>query len=140
MRGGEAGFSLAEALVSMAITAVGVLGVATLFGVGANMQLNTRDSSTSINLVIAEIERLRMLPVTAPERANGGSLTTDVANHFAVDDQVTTRWVIADGPACGPTTWSGTAPVVECTKHITAVAVSRNTRSIPARVEALLWR
>jgi prepilin-type N-terminal cleavage/methylation domain-containing protein len=140
MRRTDAGFTLVETLIAMVITAVGVLGVATLFVVGTKGQVTARDSSRAVLLATAELERIRMLPVSAPERANGGSLTTDVAAHFAVRGQTTVRWTVADGPACGPVTWAGPGGPVECTKDIAVVAVPTNNQARTIRIDARLWR
>lgn len=136
----EAGFGLPEALVATFITAVGVLGVATLIALGARMQLNSRDATNMTSLALARLERLRMLPGNSPERANGGSLTANVANYFTVMQGSTVRWQVQDGPACGPVTWSGTTAVTECSKQVVIVAIPTNSQSATARLEVLLWR
>jgi Tfp pilus assembly protein PilV len=136
----DAGFSLIESVISVAVVASGVLGVATLFIMGTGLQLNARDNTTAINLAVAETERLRMLPRTAAERTDGGSLTTNVANHFAVRGTTTLRWTIADGPACGIITWAGAGGVVECTKVMTTVGVSPNNRSMTPQIVTQVWR
>jgi len=140
MRDSDAGFSLIESVVSIAIVASGVLGVATLFVAGTSLQVNARDGTTALNLVVAEVERLRMLPPTTTERANGGSLTANTANHFVVRGTTTLRWTIADGPACGPVTWAGPTNPVECTKIVTMVGVAQNNRAMTPRVVTQLWR
>ena len=140
MRDREAGFSLIESIVSVAIIASGVLGVATLFVTGTSLQVNARDSTTALNLVIAEVERLRMLPPTAVERANGGSLTANTADHFAVRGTTTLRWTIADGPACGPFQWGGAAAPIECVKVVTVIGVGQNSRAMTPRITTQLWR
>jgi prepilin-type N-terminal cleavage/methylation domain-containing protein len=136
----DAGFSLIESLVSLAVIATGMLGVATLFVVGTGLQISARDSTTTTQLAVAEVERIRMLPTTAPERANGGSLTANVANHFVVRGTTTLRWVIANGPACGPVVWAGPVAPVECTRVITVVGIPRNRRSMSPQVVTQLWR
>jgi prepilin-type N-terminal cleavage/methylation domain-containing protein len=140
MHDSEAGFSLVESLVSVAIVASGVLGVATLFVAGTSLQVNARDGTTALHLVVAEVERLRMMPPAQIERANGGSLTTNVANHFAVRGTTTLRWTVADGPTCGPNQWLGAAAPVECTKIITVVGIGRNNRAMTPRIVTQLWR
>lgn len=136
----DAGFSLIESLISIAVIATGTLGVATLFVVGTGLQISARDSTTTTQLAVAEVERIRMLPVSAAERANGGSLTANVANHFAVRGTTTLRWVIANGPACGPSVWAGPAAPVECTRIITVVGVPQNRRSMSPQLITQLWR
>src|SRR5690606_32682794 len=108
---------------SLAVIVTGTLGVATLFVVGTSLSISARDNTTATQLAIAEVERIRMLPMAAPERANGGSLTANTTNHFVVRGDTTLRWVIANGPACGPAVWAGAAGTVECTRVITVVGV-----------------
>ena len=136
----DAGFSLAETLVATAIAAFGLAGVAALIGTGVQLQGNARAATLSVNLAVAEIERIRALPLTSLERANGGSLTADVANHFAVRGQTRLRWVVADGPACGNVTWAGPASPVECSKTITVTALPQNVMASTTTVRGLLWR
>ncbi len=136
----DAGFSLIESVISVAVVASGVLGVATLFIMGTGLQLTARDNTSAINLAVAETERLRMLPRSAAERADGGSLTTNTANHFAVRGTTTLRWTIADGPACGVIAWAGAGGVVECTKVLTIVGVSPNNRAMTPQIVTQVWR
>jgi hypothetical protein len=89
---------------------------------------------------VAEVERLRMMPPSQPERANGGSLTANVADHFVVRGTTTLRWTIADGPTCGPNQWLGAAAPVECTKIITVVGIGQNNRAMTPRIVSQLWR
>ena len=120
------GSSLVEAIISTGVMAFGALGVSVLFVHGPRMQALARDGSTSTGLAVARLERLRMLPPVAAERANGGSLTADLANHFAVSGLFRIRWVIADGPAG--------------TKEITVRAASSSTLTRPAEIRSILWR
>ena len=136
----DAGFSLIESVISVAVVASGVLGVATLFIMGTGLQLNARDSTVAINLVVAEVERLRMLPPSNVQRTNGGSLTTNGANHFAVRGTTTLRWTVADGPACGPVQWAGAGAPIECTKVVTIVGIGQNNRAMTPRIVTQLWR
>lgn len=135
----QSGFGLAEMLIATAIGAFGLAAVAALIGYGAQLQGNARASALGVNLAVAELERLRALPRASAERADGGSLTADVANHFAVRGQTTVRWVIANGPACGPAAWSPTSPV-ECAKTITIVAVPAAALAGRTTVAGMLWR
>src|SRR5687768_4438331 len=117
----QSGFSLAEMLVATAIGAFGLAGVGALIGYGIQLQGNARASTLGVNLAVAELERLRGLAKTSVERANGGSLTANVANHFAVRGLTTVRWVVADGPACGPSAMAPLGPV-ECSKTVSVSA------------------
>lgn len=134
------GFSLAEMLVATAIGAFGLAGVGALIGYGIQLQGNARASTLGVNLAVAEIERLRALPTAAPERANGGSLTANAANHFAIRGQTTLRWVIADGPACGPSVTGGPAAPVTCSKAVTVSAFPPTALAARTTVRGLLWR
>jgi Tfp pilus assembly protein PilV len=136
----DAGFTLTETLVATLIVTGGLLGVASLFASGARLQLNATTGSTSVARVVAQIEWLRSLPVGAPQRADGGSLTANVANHFLQTGQATIRWTVANGPACGPAAWSGPVAVNECAKQITMVAVPVNAQGPTVQVQAMLWR
>jgi Tfp pilus assembly protein PilV len=136
----EEGFGLVEAVVSTFITAVGVLSVATLFMVGTQMQAAARNSSSAIMLVEAELERIRTLATTAPERADGGSLTANVANHFAVRGNTIIRWQITNKPTlCAPVGGIAGA-VIECSKDIAVIGFSPNGQSIRPQYNSVLWR
>lgn len=134
------GFSLAEMLVATAIGAFGLAGVAALIGHGIQLQANARSSTVAVNLAVAEIERLRMLPVAAAERSDGGSLTANVADHFAVRGTTTIRWVVADGPACGPVGWAGPTNPVQCAKTVTVTALPNTVLAARATIQGQLWR
>ena len=140
MHSHDEGFSLVESLVSLAVVASGVLGVAALFVAGTGLQVNARDGTTAIHLAVAETERIRMMPPSAAQRANGGSLTANVADHFVVRGTTTLRWTVADGPACGPVQWGGAAAPVECTKVLTIIGISTNNRAMTPRMVTQLWR
>jgi Tfp pilus assembly protein PilV len=131
-RNSDAGFSTTEALISAAITAAGTLGVAGLFLMGTRMQSIARYGSGATGIATARLERLRMLPATALERGNGGSLTADVANHFSVVGSYRVRWVIADGPA-------GTKDIRVRAIH-SGVAEANGAMTRTAEVRTLLWR
>jgi hypothetical protein len=114
------------------------MGVAPMVVYGTGLQYTARDGSQASNMAVAELERIRTLPVWAPERQNGGSLTANVANHFAVRGEVTLRWVINNGPACGPPVWA--PATIECSHTISVVAVHLNTRAARGRVDGMVWR
>lgn len=136
----QSGFSLAETLVATAIAAFGLSGVAAMIGLGVQLQSNARSSTLGVNLAVAELERLRALPRTSPERADGGSVTANLTAHFAVRGQTTVRWVVANGPACGPAAWAGPTAPTECAKTITVVAQPQNALAAPTRIAGMLWR
>jgi len=136
----ERGFSLAEMLVSTAIAAFGLAGVAAMVGHGVQLQGGARTGTLSANLAVAELERLRALPTASAERTNGGSLTANAANHFAIRGTTAVRWVIADGPACGPVGWGGAVPIVECARTVTVSAIPNNPLAGSTTVTGMLWR
>ena len=136
----ERGFSLAEMLVSTAIAAFGLAGVAAMIGHGVQLQGSARNGTLSANLAISELERLRALPSTSVERTNGGSLTANTANHFAVRGTTTLRWVIANGPACGPAVWAGPVAPIEGARNVTIVAVPNNPLAGSTTLSGMLWR
>ena len=127
-----AGFSTTEAVVSAAVMAAGTLGVSGLFIYGTQMQSIARYGSGATGVATARLERLRMLPVSALERSNGGSLTAPLQHHSAAEGLYDVRWVISDGPAG--------------TKDVTVLAVHKGgagatgTMARRAEVRTLLWR
>lgn len=135
----QSGFSLAEMLVATAIAAFGLAGIAALIGLGVQLQGNARAATIGVNLAVAELERLRALPHTAAERAIGGSLTANTANHFAIRGTTTLRWVIANGPACGVPSWAAPA-AADCTREISVIAIPENVLAAPSRVSGMVWR
>jgi hypothetical protein len=138
----ESGFGLVEALIATMMTAVGVLSVAVLFMVGARMQLNAKDGSTAVGLATWELERIRLLLPADAERADGGSLTADVANHFIVRGRTTLRWRIENiDDMCAPIGGVETPGVAfECAKRIVVVAVSPNDKAVSPEVSSILFR
>jgi hypothetical protein len=145
---GESGFGLVEALIATVITAIGVLSVAVLMMVGARLQANARAGSNSWALVTAEIERIRTLAPTHPQRLNGGSLVNSAsANHSAMRGTTILRWRIADklDPVtnlpvlCAPVGGVQGAPM-ECAKDISVVAITPNAHAIRAQVDSVLFR
>ncbi len=125
--GSETGTSLVEALVSTGVTAFGVLAVAALFLYGIRLQAVSRDGSTATELAVSRLEQLRMLPNVAPQRQNGGNLTSVVDTaHSATVGSFQVLWLVTDGPAT--------------TKDVTVVVKSINTMARPAQIEGLLWR
>lgn len=136
----ESGFGLVEALTATLITMTGVLSVAGLFMIGARMQSAATNSSSAVGLAAAEFERIRTLATSAPERANGGDLTSNVANHFAIRGRTTLRWTIAPkNTLCAPI---GGVPgaALECASDIVVVAISPNGHAIRAQLTGILWR
>ena len=136
----ESGFGVAEAAVATLITMTGVLSVAALFMVGSRMQSVATNSSGAVGLAAAELERIRMLAPSAAERANGGELTSDVANHFATRGRTTVRWQITSkATLCAPI---GGVPgaTLECARDIVVVAIPPDQHAIRARLAGILWR
>jgi hypothetical protein len=138
---GESGFGLVEALVATFITAVGVLSVAGLFLVGIRMQASATAGSTAWAVATAEVERIRTLAPTAPERLDGGSLAAPgEANHWAQRGRLIVRWRIADKPdACAPIGGVPGAPV-ECAKDLQLIAITPDAQAIQARIDSVLFR
>jgi Tfp pilus assembly protein PilV len=129
----DAGFSTVEAVIAAAVTAAGTLGVAGLFIMGTRMQSIARHGSGATGVATARLERLRMLPVSALERSNGGTLTgPPAANHFAVEGPYQVRWSIVDGPA-------GTKQVTVRVSRTGNAGAAGATPTV-AEVRTLLWR
>lgn len=102
-RNAETGASLVEVLVALLVTAVGTLSVASLMAYGTSLQVTSRDTTSAAAIGRQQFERLRMLPPLSPERAVGGSLTADAANHFRVvattSGPLRCRWVVTTAAA-----------------------------------------
>lgn len=142
----ERGTGLVEALVATVLTAVGVLSVAALMGLGAKMQGSARMGSTAWAVATAEIERLRTLAPTDPQRMDGGSLTADVtpgaagSEHFANRGLLHVRWRVENkGTACAPVGGIAGAPV-ECAKNLMVIAITPNGQALQARIDTVLFR
>lgn len=136
----ESGFGIAEAAVATLITMTGVLSVAALFMIGARMQSVATTSSRAVGLAAAELERIRLLAPSAAERANGGELTSNVANHFATRGQTTLRWQITSkATLCAPIGGVPGAPL-ECARDIVVVAIPPDRHAGRARLAGVLWR
>lgn len=128
---GREGFGLVESLVSMGIAAGGLLAVAGLLVLGAQLQANARDGGVASTLATGRLEQLRMLPDVHPSRQIGGSLAANVVTHaevvtHPVAGRIQVRWVIAAGPAQ--------------TLDITVLARPDNLHSRAATIRGLLWR
>lgn len=125
----EAGFSLAETLVALFITAVGTLSVATLIGYGTKLQTTARDATIAASAGRQELERLRLADPLAAKRTVGGSLTANVANHSTTStvqgQTYRIRWAIVAGPAS--------------TKEVTMVVLPQDNNWPLATLGARLW-
>jgi Tfp pilus assembly protein PilV len=97
----QGGFGFVELMIAMLVFTVGVLAVALLIIYGTRTESFARDATIASGVAKARIEILRALPSTDPQRAVGGSLTTNDANHFAsiTGTPFVVRWVVAAGPA-----------------------------------------
>lgn len=121
----QRGSGLIEALISMLVTTVVILGLAGLVLQGVRLQQVSRNSTTATLVAMAELERLRILPSSDPQRAVGGSLTADVANHFSTPEPgFVARWVVAAGPVGS--------------QQLTLRVVRTNLNARPAQVQVLL--
>jgi Tfp pilus assembly protein PilV len=95
----QSGAGLVEALIAMLVTTIVLLGLSGLVIYGVRLQQLARNSTTLENVASSEVERLLVLPATAPERQKGGNLTANVANHFSTPQPgYTVRWTVTDGP------------------------------------------
>jgi prepilin-type N-terminal cleavage/methylation domain-containing protein len=97
---GDAGFTLAEILVSMLILTIGMMAIAGLLAVTTQMALGAREAGRSTRLAQDKIDELMKLNfTTAPAVAIGADLTADVANYSEAPlNGVTLRWAVAAGP------------------------------------------
>ena len=121
------GIGLIEALVAMGITSVVLTGASVLMLYGVRMQKLAGDRTSGRAVAMQQLERLRVLPPTAPGKQIGGNLAANVANYFSVATPgFTTRWVVAAGPAG--------------TRNVTLVAVPATPSQPTVQVLGRLWR
>ena len=122
------GFTLVEVLVAMVIFVFGMVAVATLMIEGTRLQSFSQNSTNGSALVKARIERLELLDDSDPERAVGGSLTADLADHFELPtgSAFVVRWTVAAGPA-------GTQDLT-----VAALPLDPNFRVAPVQIRILL--
>ena len=102
MRRSDKGFTLVEVLVSLVVLSVGLLSVSGMIVYGVRQQSFSRDVTVMNSMARAKIERLRVTEPGNVERANGGDLNSNVADHFDTPPGTTgfvRRWVLATGPA-----------------------------------------
>lgn len=95
MKGTEKGFTLVETLVALFLLAIGLLGVAPLFVVGARSAAASADMGT---VTARATERLEVLRATGfASLPAGGSLTTNVSGYCDTSrPDVTVRWTVAN--------------------------------------------
>jgi len=123
-RHGEAGFSLVELLVATLVLVVCLTGVALMILYGTRLGATAREATATTAFAKAQVERLRVLPRASPQRQIGGSLGTNLADHFERQGRYTTRWQIVAGPAG--------------TQNLTVVVIAGNAVGPSARLRVLL--
>ena len=98
---GDRGFTLVEVLICTLVLTVGLIAVAGLLGVTTQMHIGAREATRSTRLAQEKLDELMKLNfATAPAVAVGGSLTSNVGNHFDPPlEGVTLRWAVQAGPA-----------------------------------------
>lgn len=96
----DAGFTLVEALVATLVLTVGLLAIAALLAVTAQMHVGSRESARSTRIAQDKVdELLKRTFSTDPSIAPGGSLDDDEDNYSeSPETGVNVRWVVADGP------------------------------------------
>lgn len=96
----DGGFSMVELVIAMVVLMFGVLAVLVLIINGVQLQSYSRELSTANNLAKDKLEELRVVPAASAQRAIGGSLTADAADHWdAPQGNFRRRWTVALGPA-----------------------------------------
>ena len=97
----QTGFTLVETLVAMVVFVVGVMAVSLLILHGIQLQVSSRVATTASAFAKQKAEQLRSLDSDDPQRAIGGDLDSNVADHFDVPpgDASIRRWVVTAGPA-----------------------------------------
>lgn len=121
----DEGVGLVEVMVAMAIFVVAILGAATMIVYAMRLQGQSTNITNTRAVATRQIEELRVLHIDNAQRTVGGSLTADVASHFATIPGYTMRWLIVVGPAG--------------TKDITVRVIPTNPRFRPIDVQGMLW-
>ena len=127
-RRGQSGFTMVELLIAMVIFVVGVLAVSALILYGIRLQAFSRDATMANAVAKQKIEQLRVSPPGDPQRALGGDLDNNIADHFDIPQGTAfiRRWVVAPGPA-------GTQDVT-----VAVVPSNPNMRLPPVQIRVLL--
>jgi type II secretory pathway pseudopilin PulG len=107
--GGEAGFTLVEALCAILILVFGLMAVTNLLLVASTSNTTANQSTAATALASQQLEALKAIPFTDPGTANpnaalaaGGDLDVDQPGFFnppadlAGVGQVQVRWLIVD--------------------------------------------
>lgn len=127
----QSGFTLIEVCLAMVVLLIGVVSIA---GISAYIsRANSVSNTTSVLVTSAQdqVDKLRAAKWTIgsedPSLSVGGSLTSDVANHFqtltnTAAGDLSIRWEVMDGP--------GTTGAV---RTITVQAVQVNAPTMLAR-------
>ena len=102
--GGEAGFTLVEAVLATLVLTVGLVSMAQLLAVSTVMHLSARQTVDGTHLLQGKVEELTKLNFTTdPQVQIGGSLTTNLVNfNDAPAPGITRRWRVEAGPAADP--------------------------------------
>jgi prepilin-type N-terminal cleavage/methylation domain-containing protein len=96
----DRGFTLIEVMICTLILTTGLLAIAGLLGVTAQMQIGAREAARSMRLAQEKVDQLMKLNFDTDDSiAVGGSLTENSEDHFEEPlTGVTVRWAVADGP------------------------------------------
>ena len=113
---GEEGFTLIEALIAIAILAIGLAGVTNLFVVASSSNSAANHGTAATTEAIETMERLKAIPFL--QLVPGGSLTADLPVLSATDDvtaatynrvreldgvgRIRSRWSIVQPAGGGP--------------------------------------
>ena len=100
----DRGFTLIELLISTVVAVTGLVAIALLIGYGTQMQVSSRDTNMASALAREKMEQLRIVDPSDPQRALGGDLSSNVANHFDTVSSTsgttfTRRWTVALDPS-----------------------------------------
>ena len=93
------GFTLVELLVALSILSFGLLSVASLLLTAVTLNLLGKSTNEATAYAREKIEYLKTLPSADSQRANGGSLVSDVSGYSDMVGAYYRRWQISTGPA-----------------------------------------
>jgi Tfp pilus assembly protein PilV len=99
MRHGEAGFTLVEFIAAATLLTFGLLSVATLLMTAITLNSLGKNTNEAFAQARAKVEDLKMVPESDPQRAVGGSVSSDIAGYNDTRGIYHRRWQVVSGPS-----------------------------------------